>query len=337
MPAAQDRRIELRSFRPASAAGSVRTAAVAALVALAGGFWLATFRWARRRPTASPPPERRQRCETCHPRESAEWRRSQHALSMTGVGMRTRLDMVPSPKDCIPCHAPNPVAVLQRTEQINARAQGRDSGVDCLACHARSDGVASRRTVAVAPCRPRATQGFGTPAFCGLCHVSIFGDWKNSPAAKQGRGCADCHLPRVARNGRPGRSHRFLGGHDEKLVQSAVAMDAEISSRGVLVRVRNRCLAHNMPGERHHRVLTLHYRRVDANGEIVEERRIVIKGVAPFQGESSSDNIKPGQTETYLFGRLGPGDRFDAWLKYKLCPWRLDVAARILGHVHAPK
>ena len=332
----RQQRTGLHTSRPTRATASLRALAAIALVAAGGLFWLTTFRWASQRPAAMPPMGSAAQCKACHPDVYAEWQRSQHSQAMTGVGVRTRMDLAPSPRDCLPCHAPQSVVMAKRTEDVKARAENRHSGVDCLSCHWRGDGVAAGRTVGDAPCRPVATPAVGTSAFCGLCHVSIFGDWQASPAAKQGHSCAHCHMPTVARKSRPGRSHLCFGGHDEDLVQSAVAMDADITPDRVLVRVRNLCPAHNMPGERHHRVLTLHYRRVGADGNIVDERRIEIKGVVPFKGESSSDKIKPGQTETYRFDPPAPGERFDAWLKYKLYPWQLDVSARSLSHVHSP-
>jgi len=82
-------------------------------------------------------------------------------------------------------------------------------------------------------------------------------------------------------------------------------------------------------------VLTLHYRRVLPNGNLADERRIEIKGVVPFKGESSSDKIRAGETVEYRFGPLTSEDRYDVWLRYKLFPWQLDAVAEVIAHVSA--
>jgi hypothetical protein len=89
-----------------------------------------------------------------------------------------------------------------------------------------------------------------SPQFCGICHKfthpvfeqtwqDTYAEWENSPYAKEGRRCQDCHMPQYAgRSATDGpertdlHAHVFPGGHSEMVKKVAtVTLWAQVKQK----------------------------------------------------------------------------------------------------------
>lgn len=171
-------------------------------------------------------------CAACHPKQFDEWSRSMHAYAQhSPVFEAFNLALIERTSGtigtfCTRCHTPVGTALGENGSRRNVnRSRLSMEGVTCVACHRRKDGQykASGR-VAVIP--GQLLEGCmygpfdGTPVdgahataqrpyirssqFCGECHdvtspqgvrlEEAFSEWHNSPAAKQGITCHQCHM-----------------------------------------------------------------------------------------------------------------------------------------------
>ena len=124
-----------------------------------------------------------------------------------------------------------------------------------------------------------------------------------------------------------GRSHKFLGGHDDAMVRSGARIDCEDQGAEVVVRVSNHATGHNFPGERHHRILIVEVIERTPQGEVLLAEQETIKGVTPFRGEASSEKIQSGQTVEVRFPVIRRPSVAQVTLLYKLYPWYTDQEA----------
>ena len=188
-------------------------------------------------------------CGTCHPSQYADWQGSIHARSM-GPGVAGQLVEMArrdpaATRGCLVCHAPlaeqsplvRQAGGLEANPAFDAALQGR--GVVCATCHVR-------RHERFGPPPRAGSPGLGVPRaslphngatyasaylraeFCAACHqfgpsgLSLNGkplentyvEWRDSPAARRGQQCQDCHMP--------DRRHRWRGIHDPEMVKSGV-------------------------------------------------------------------------------------------------------------------
>ena len=188
-------------------------------------------------------------CGTCHPSQYADWQGSIHARSM-GPGVAGQLVEMArrdpaAARGCLVCHAPlaeqsplvRQAGSLETNPAFDAALQGR--GVVCATCH-------GRRHERFGPPPRAGSPGLGVPRaslphngatyasaylraeFCAACHqfgpsgLSLNGkplentyvEWRDSPAARRGQQCQDCHMP--------DRRHRWRGIHDPEMVKSGV-------------------------------------------------------------------------------------------------------------------
>jgi hypothetical protein len=186
--------------------------------------------------------------------------------------------------------------------------------------------VAARRTLPDAPCRPVATPELAASTVCGGCHVAIHQDWQQSSYRLAGKTCQSCHMPAVA--GRSARaSHLCLGGHDDALVRSGAEMTCRQDGDELVVTVHNHATGHNYPGERHNRVLLLQVLQRKPEGTITLAQQAMIKQVTPFRGESSAEQIRPGETFRAVFPVVEPPVAAEVRLLYKRFPWHRDEDA----------
>jgi hypothetical protein len=180
-------------------------------------------------------------CESCHPNEAAEWRRSLHRQSNTNAAYRAAFAMEPS-SFCRGCHAPEADPTKAPPRAVS------ELGVGCVTCHVTEEGVvlAAASSWSDAPHPLRRSADFTRTGGCVGCHEFRFpgehGDddghfmqttareHESSPAAE--RACADCHMPRV--EGR--RSHAFAEARDPVWLRENLRATASLSDEG-LVRV----------------------------------------------------------------------------------------------------
>ncbi len=134
-----------------------------------------------------------------------------------------------------------------------------------------------------------------TTEFCGTCHnekdpygvwvKSTQLEWKESPHAKAGIVCQDCHMPPAAGNSAPGmgkdrpnvRQHLFHGAHDDGKLRGVAEVRAHPSVREagpgdevkVTAVVVNAKAGHMVPsGSAEERLLWLHVEARDSAGNV---------------------------------------------------------------------
>lgn len=121
-----------------------------------------------------------------------------------------------------------------------------------------------------------------------------------------------------------GTSHLYLGGHDDQTVRSAARLTCKVEGDELVVAVENHGAGHNFPGERHNRVLLVEVFEYSSDREIVLGRQRVIKDITPFRGESSTEEIRAGNTAVIRFPVVEAADTGEVRLLYKRFPWIAD-------------
>ncbi|MEW6742734.1 MAG: multiheme c-type cytochrome [Planctomycetota bacterium] len=229
------------------------------------------------------PTSRALSCRPCHAEVYEEWKSSSHAIAFVDPPVVEASQDFRN-RDCIPCHAPRPVfeSGAGVGTRVLARDAGREDGVDCLACHGVTGGVAAARAGLTAPCNPIETPLLLEIDVCAPCHDqhgTVSKEWFLSEHAALGLGCSDCHMPAVARKSaeggseRPGRSHRFPGAHDVEFLKTAIdvsyELETQVGTNTLTVSVTNRGAGHHVPTDSRDRALDLVVRLFDETGEIV--------------------------------------------------------------------
>ena len=292
---------------------------------------IVTGRWASQR-TDQPMQDSAQMvhgdCRQCHEAAFGEWEASFHSRSWADPNVQAAFQHFGFDRKCQSCHAPRPVLVTGMTAQVELREQDRETGVNCVSCHHTSDGrgVAARRTIPDAPCRPVETPELTTSRICGRCHEAIYDDWRASRYREESVTCQHCHM-RQGDDPEGPASHLCRGGHDPRTVRSGVRMECRRSADELIVSLANETTGHNFPGERHHRVLLVRVIERTPTGEIVLARQEVIKDVTPFRGESSAEEIRAGQTAEVRFPVVETPSVAEVRLLYKTFPWLTDREA----------
>lgn len=268
-------------------------------------------------------------CRACHAAAWTEWKTSYHSRAWSDDQVQAAFQHFGFDRKCQSCHAPTG-GLAEPDEPIAVREEHRETGVNCLNCHALPDGtVAAGRTIEGAPCRPRKSSLLGSSRACGGCHEAIYNDWQESRYQIEGKSCQTCHMPAAA--DRPGgRSHQCLGSHDDALVRSGAKMECRREGDELIVSVTNHATGHNYPGERHNRVLFLQVIERSPAGEIVLAEQALIKGITPFRGESSRERIRIDQTFEARFRVVDPPATADVRLLYKPFPWYPDDQALVV-------
>ncbi len=278
-------------------------------------------------------------CKACHPRQAADWAGSRHAYAVRDpvfqalVGARHAAFAGQQDKFCVQCHTiagVRSLAVVPGFQFSDLPAVPME-GVTCWSCHAAAsiarlhnaglnmanDGAMRGNLV-----QPLANSPHGTVAapflqsaeFCGTCHEIVelhglplerpYSEWADSPSARVGQSCADCHMPKyddVAALGGPPRtglrSHRFVGLDPPGAREAATADEraAWVADRDALlataaavsiapgpthagdtmtvtVNVTNRIAGHSLPtGSTFIRQCWLEVRAVDSAGKVLYE------------------------------------------------------------------
>jgi hypothetical protein len=203
-------------------------------------------------------------CAECHQAIYDEWAGSQHAQSWINEAVRapSQSDNFRN-KDCIDCHAPQPVFLTGIGNRVLPRTSRRAEGVDCITCHLLPSGrMAGTINAPKAPCKPEATIALQRVELCAGCHDQhkTVQQWRITSYADRGEDCLTCHMP--FRDGDPneGRSHLMLGGHHLPLVQQAVELRAARVGGAVQVEVANTGAGHAFPTDERSRAADVFWR-----------------------------------------------------------------------------
>jgi len=173
-------------------------------------------------------------CRACHPRQYEQWSRSMHAYAQhSPIFQAFNLTLIERTSGtigtfCSRCHTPLGTTLGENGSRRNVhRSRLSMEGVTCVVCHrvARPYYKANTRR-AIVPGKLLESCMYGpfedpvshrershishhsnsikTSAFCGTCHdvtsprgvrlEEAYSEWQNSPAARQGITCQQCHM-----------------------------------------------------------------------------------------------------------------------------------------------
>jgi hypothetical protein len=274
-------------------------------------------------------------CGTCHPVQYEDWRSSIHARSM-GPGIAGQLGPMmrrdpAGARGCLVCHAPlaeqSPLVRgadgLAPNPLFDAALQGH--GVVCATCHVRQHQRFGPppRAGALGTRVPRAQlphegatyeRAYLRAEFCAACHQfgpngaalngkpleNTYMEWRDSPAAREGLQCQDCHMP--------DRRHRWRGIHDPEMVKSGVRVELALD------RPRYR------PGQDLRATVSVrsvrvgHYFPTYITPQVVVRAQLLRRDGSPIEG-SAQDGIIGRQTPLDLSRedadtRIPPGGRY---------------------------
>jgi nitrate/TMAO reductase-like tetraheme cytochrome c subunit len=210
---------------------------------------------------------------------------------------------------CNGCHAPLAFLAGDIPPPRPSEGSRANEGVSCDVCHSitgfegdipvnfnwvSEPGEMKRgvREDADSPHEVAVTPFLATAEFCGTCHnekdpwglfvKATHLEWKESPQARAGIRCQDCHMPAVRAASADGaderpdvRQHLFHGAHDESKLAGAVEVRVHPAARQtkpgdtqtLTAIVMNAKAGHEIPtGSVEDRVVWLHVEAVDANG-----------------------------------------------------------------------
>lgn len=293
-------------------------------------------------------------CRACHPSVYEEWTGAMHSRAFTDPQVRAPEQSDDFRKtECLPCHAPMPVfahGIVPGT-RVLARTERRADGVDCLSCHALPQGgVAAARAGLTGACQPTFRAELSRDALCFPCHNQhqTHDEWRASPAAADGQGCIDCHMPRVTRSApeagapRAGRHHGNWGGRDAEFALSGIEMAhaVDAAARTLRVTITNAFAAHNLPTDSRNRALDLVVLLYDADGLPIpppagetrdpgaERGTARLRFRNPYRSSGNpSTQIPAGASRTLTVPLPDDARRAAYELVYKLEPWIPDEQA----------
>jgi len=156
-------------------------------------------------------------------------------------------------------------------------------GVDCVACHVSSRGIAGAGHRPTSEHETLADPRFRDPvrtsdSLCRTCHGSTVGAWRRTSQAAAGVDCLDCHMPLVTApsvTGGPARSrrsHRFPADKDDATLRDAVHASLELAGDGrARFVILNDRVGHHLPTGGNW--LSVHLRALDASGRTLREHK----------------------------------------------------------------
>lgn len=134
------------------------------------------------------------RCSDCHTEIYNEWKESRHFHAWTSENFRIESENYGKLK-CLPCHAPHQVYPEKKPV---LRAEFREDGVSCVACHFKEETEAMHGPLKVwSPPHPsKQDLSYLRSNFCAGCHQETYKEWKT---AKVQRSCQECHMPSLGK------------------------------------------------------------------------------------------------------------------------------------------
>ncbi|MEE8484662.1 MAG: multiheme c-type cytochrome, partial [Nitrospinota bacterium] len=290
-------------------------------------------------------------CAVCHDEIAAEWETTIHANAWKDPYFQVDFVYDGSLQVCLNCHTPlenqqeNLVIGFNDSDKLdpifkpnpNFSAELRDEGVTCVVCHV-VDGVIEGPFGAQTDAHPtrkdeRFTDGSGV---CKKCHwvtgdrwdmflkLPPCGNFAEIEEAGKKPNCTKCHMPKVTRPaaiGGPEREvgrHLFRGGHDAKMVKSAIKIVLKNESvpgqrmKRFKLSLTNTGAAHRLPTGTPDRHLEITFKLLDAGGNVIRSEEHILQRTIlwrPFIIDLWDTRIKSGETTdlTFSFGSK-PGD-----------------------------
>ncbi len=153
--------------------------------------------------------------------------------------------------------------------------------------------------------------------------------------------CVECHMPLVERSLVEGgkvravRRHLWRGGHDPAMVKSGLTVDfseappSSPGNRRYRLKLTNTGAAHYIPTGTPDRHLTVRLRRLDGNGDVLEEQEHILKRTImwrPFIVDLWDTRLPRGQTR--VFSLDVPADRKTASVEAVVRYFLVDEARR---------
>ena len=235
-------------------------------------------------------------CGDCHQLVLDEWQGSAHATAFTDPVYQQALAARAHPERCLPCHAPDRV-LDQLGRMPRARADRREDGIRCIACHQLGDTIHGPRggaTDAHATAKDAVFGRRGSLALCRSCHdtriadvLPLAGEFVRAGGVDDDESCVGCHMERITRPwardpasgaagaSRPGRSHRLLGPTDVEFCATALRPRVE-TRNGAPELVLANGAGHGVPGLARLRTFRGRATLLDGNGRSLGERTFTI-------------------------------------------------------------
>ncbi|HEX5136821.1 MAG TPA: multiheme c-type cytochrome [Planctomycetota bacterium] len=225
-------------------------------------------------------------CKECHEEIWKEWSEDRHSQAWVGA-LYTKQSLNHTDTSCFSCHAPRPILETGLDSPAEARQDFRESGINCLSCHQRSQHVVGSGAPGAAPCGPVHDPKFPTDRpdmreatinFCGVCH-NLHGthlEFMGSRYYRDGMTCLTCHMaeevtsPAVTGGPtKPRKSHRFRGAHSPEMLRKAMTIVASQVKDKIVARVVNQGAGHKIPTDARHRAIRLKIAFLDPYGQPV--------------------------------------------------------------------
>ncbi|MCS7223637.1 MAG: hypothetical protein NZ959_03605 [Armatimonadetes bacterium] len=203
-------------------------------------------------------PRLRGRCQVCHRTEAAQWAESRHAKAWVSETFAQSTNNR-TQKDCLSCHAPEKILVTGWGKDPVLRADDREHGIDCVACHEDADGAHHGTLGTQTEDHPVVkNEKFGSVEMCGTCHAK-FGtvdELKASQWASDPKACVTCHMPEekrpiaISASGptpvRSAHAHDFRGA-EPKMFQEGIDVDLKVEGNILMVTLVSKKVGHNFP------------------------------------------------------------------------------------------
>ncbi len=209
-------------------------------------------------------------CGKCHADVVGEWVSTAHAIAWVDEVYREEIKDKTRPEGCYGCHAPKPILAAGLAARAEVRADGRDVGISCEACHLGPDGAMLGATGAQTPAHTSAKSEHmsdKSSAMCAVCHSTnigpVVGIAKDFVAAKldeKGKSCVGCHMAVVERKpsdggaapdgggaARRGRSHEIQTPRDPTFLARAFEPSVRVDGGKTIVVLKNKA-GHRIPG-----------------------------------------------------------------------------------------
>jgi hypothetical protein len=203
-------------------------------------------------------------CGKCHADVIEEWVSTAHAIAWVDEVYKDEVKDKTRPEGCYGCHAPNPILAAGLAQRAEVRADGRDLGISCVACHQGPDGAILGATGKETPAHKTAKSDSMTDkassAMCAVCHstnigpvVGIAKDYFTAKLDAQGKTCVGCHMGEVDRKAseggpaKTGRSHSIQTPRDPSFLARAFTPSVRVEGGKTIVALKNEA-GHRIPG-----------------------------------------------------------------------------------------